>query len=161
MACVCYDGFWLGMLSHEQLYVIDEYFYEGRGSTACVSTISKACLRRRSAWWNVASCEGGVLLSFYHRSMRRCRSPVAALVVNTLRQVRGKPRVEVGDGLEPDYVHYFTQQEVSRELRAVGFEPVYYSGGAYGYALGQVTESRKAHTEVSPPTRDITQRVHA
>jgi hypothetical protein len=78
-----------------------------------------------------------VLVSFFVR-----RGPVryfrlVAAVGSAVRRLRGRERVELGDGLNPHYGHYFTRQEIEAELSAAGFRLVSFSPEPYGHALAR------------------------
>jgi SAM-dependent methyltransferase len=67
---------------------------------------------------------GGLLLvSFYTRYDATSRFRVAAAVANGIRTVLLRERAELGDALSPNFVHYFTAQEIAAELREAGWEP--------------------------------------
>ncbi|NJO96415.1 MAG: hypothetical protein HC764_10650 [Pleurocapsa sp. CRU_1_2] len=48
----------------------------------------------------------------------------------------GGELIEPGDTLVPDYVHYFTKDEIEREFKEAGFELIMYSNDEYGHAVG-------------------------
>lgn len=77
-----------------------------------------------------------LLLSFFTRPGDQPYYRVIALLGSALRAALGRERVEVGDDLDPNYVHHFTQGEIERELRAAGFRPAFFSRDEYGHAVG-------------------------
>ena len=77
-----------------------------------------------------------VLLSFFARRGTVAYFRVAARVGTPLRRLRGRPPVEPGDALRPNYVHFFTEQEIARELDAAGFDLLLYAEEPYGHAVG-------------------------
>lgn len=77
-----------------------------------------------------------VLLSFFARSDTGPYFRTVAQVGSAVARMRRLPVVEVGDALAPNYVHYFTQHEVERELRGAGWRPVSYEADGYGRAVG-------------------------
>ena len=81
-----------------------------------------------------------ILLSFFHRGMGGHRHRAAGLIANTTRQLLRRPRLEIGDALSPNYVHYFTEKEVNEELQHGGFDPEFYSDKGYGHAVGLAAE---------------------
>jgi hypothetical protein len=56
-----------------------------------------------------------------------------------LRRLRQREKIELGDALEPEYVHYFTQNEIAGELREGGFALQYYGEDPYGHAVGMAS----------------------
>lgn len=78
-----------------------------------------------------------VLLSFFYLAGGTGRYRLAAAIGNALALLRRGERVEVGDFLAPDFVHYFTRKELESELRAGGFEPVFFGTDQYGHAVGR------------------------
>ena len=77
-----------------------------------------------------------LLLSFFVRSPGARQFFVSNAIGNSLRRLLGRENIELGDALEPEYVHYFTQEEIAGELREGGFVLEYYSEDPYGYAVG-------------------------
>ncbi len=61
---------------------------------------------------------------------------LAAAIGNGLAVVSRRERVELGDWMEPDYKHFFTRDELGRELADGGFELVEYNSGSPGSAVG-------------------------
>jgi hypothetical protein len=57
-----------------------------------------------------------------------------------LRRLRGLPGIELGDGLIPHYVHWFTRGEFSREVERADFELAEWSGQDYGHAVIRARE---------------------
>jgi hypothetical protein len=78
-----------------------------------------------------------VLLSFFHRAGGTGRYRLAAAIGTALALILRGERVEVGDFLAPNFVHYFTREELDGELRAGGFEPVFFATDEYGHAVGR------------------------
>jgi SAM-dependent methyltransferase len=81
-----------------------------------------------------------LLLSFlgverFSRWMRLAAAIGSALAVVTRRE-----RVELGDWMEPDYKHYFTREQLRRELADGGFEMAEFSSGPLGSAVGIAVE---------------------
>lgn len=77
-----------------------------------------------------------VLISFFSRPASAKRFLIIAAVGNMLRRLLGRERLEPGDDLEPEYVHYFTQEEIATELQEGGFKLVFYDSQPYGHAVG-------------------------
>ncbi len=79
-----------------------------------------------------------VLLSFFHRGMSTRRYRLIAAVANGIRTVRRREPVDIGDGLHPNYVHFFSEADVADELAAGGFEIVHFgTRDQYGQAVGR------------------------
>lgn len=79
-----------------------------------------------------------VLLSFVTRSRSARSFAAAAAIANGLRHLLGGERAEVGDFLVPNFVHFFTRDEIERELKEAGFELAFFSPTPYGHAVGHV-----------------------
>ncbi len=84
-----------------------------------------------------------ILLSFYHRTGNERRFKLVRTGANVLRSILGRERLELGDDLDPSFVpncvHYFTQEEITSELREAGFILQSYSTEVYGHAVGYAT----------------------
>jgi SAM-dependent methyltransferase len=65
---------------------------------------------------------GLLLLSFFTREGEGPRFRVSAGVANGIRAVLRRERVERGDALAPNFVHYFVAEEIATELREAGWE---------------------------------------
>lgn len=76
-----------------------------------------------------------LLLSFFTRPANAQRYRVIAGTANILRRFTGGEPVELGDDLEPEYVHYFTRDEIAEELWATGFDLVHFDDKGYGHAV--------------------------
>ena len=92
-----------------------------------------AVLRKMRAEINAGT---PLLVSFFTRSPKSKQFLVSIAVGNSLRRVLGRENIELGDALEPEYVHYFTQEEITGELRDAGFMLDYYTEVPYGHAVG-------------------------
>jgi 2-polyprenyl-3-methyl-5-hydroxy-6-metoxy-1,4-benzoquinol methylase len=77
-----------------------------------------------------------VLVSFYYRTTTPKAYMVATHVANKIRRVLRRPPAEVGDWLQPEYVHFFTQEEVTSELSEGGFNAIHYNTTGYGHVIG-------------------------
>jgi len=92
-----------------------------------------ALLRKMRAHVNAGA---PLLISFFFRSPDARQFLITKAAGNTLRRLLGRENIEVGDALEPEYVHYFTQEEITAELREGGFVLEYYTQVPYGHAVG-------------------------
>jgi hypothetical protein len=85
-----------------------------------------------------------LLVSFYHRAAGSRRGKIVKAVGDALRRVRGRGRLEAGDDLDPstvpNFVHYFTRDEITSELREGGFELVFFSTEGYGHAVALASD---------------------
>jgi hypothetical protein len=81
-----------------------------------------------------------VLVSFAIRSGDGPYHRAVARVGTRLRRLRGLPGIELGDGLIPHYVHWFTRGELSREVERADFELDEWSGQDYGHAVIRARE---------------------
>lgn len=84
---------------------------------------------------------GPILLSFFTRGGDGARFRVSAAVGSAVRAVLRGERIEPGDALSPNFVHYFTSAEIAAELREAGWTPRRFtphgSGGRdSGWAIG-------------------------
>jgi hypothetical protein len=84
-----------------------------------------------------AQAQSPILLSFFYRGAHDRRYKVAALVANVLRRVLRKEPAEVGDWFEPQYIKFFTRDELNSELSEGGFSCVRYTTEAIGSAVGK------------------------
>ena len=82
-----------------------------------------------------------LLLSFFTRSEAARRFRVVTRIANVGRKALGRERVEVGDYLEPNYVHYFTERELRSELAEAGFSLELYQRHPYGHAIAKAVAS--------------------
>jgi hypothetical protein len=83
---------------------------------------------------------GPLLLSFFVREKDTRHMRLAATIANSLRAVRGEPRAEVGDDLLPNFVHFFSEDEIAAELDAGGFQLVEFSATGYPHAIARAIE---------------------
>lgn len=81
-----------------------------------------------------------ILLSFYDRGDPQApnlgRYKLAVSVANMIRRGLRRELAELGDWLHPQYIHYFTQDEITSELAEGGFSTVHYSTTGFGHAVG-------------------------
>ena len=83
-----------------------------------------------------------VLVSFYARKEAERRYQLVAAIANAARVPLGRERAEVGDHLEPNFVHYFTEEELRAELEEAGFVMALYQRHPYGHAVAHATSPR-------------------
>ena len=82
------------------------------------------------------SIDAPILISFYARNLTQRRFRVIMATGNILRRLLNRPLLELGDGLAPNFVHYFSREEVSAELKEAGFTLTYFDDAEYGHAVG-------------------------
>jgi hypothetical protein len=76
-----------------------------------------------------------ILLSFLTRRPTDVHFRIAAGIGNLARSILRRERLEVGDDLEPNFVHRFVQDEIASELAAGGFELKSFAAAPYGHAI--------------------------
>jgi hypothetical protein len=76
-----------------------------------------------------------LFLSFFARRPRDRQLRVTVSVGNLVRQVLGRDVLEMGDSLDPNFVHWFDEDEIRSELAAGGFELTYFRWAPYGHAV--------------------------
>jgi hypothetical protein len=80
---------------------------------------------------------GPILVSFESRDETSRYFRGIAWTGNALAWILRRDRVEVGDSLVPNYVHYFTKAQLESEMDAAGFELVSFDRIQYGHAVGR------------------------
>jgi hypothetical protein len=86
------------------------------------------------------SASSPILLSFFSRHGTERYFALVARLANVGRVLRRKTHVEVGDALVPNYVHFFTEDEIAGELAAGGFRMEQFAVSPYGHAVGLAVE---------------------
>lgn len=76
-----------------------------------------------------------ILLSFFTRRPGDAQFPIVAAVGNLARRLLRRERLEVGDSLDPNFVHHFVESEVESELAAGGFRLQSFATEPYGHAV--------------------------
>lgn len=79
-----------------------------------------------------------LLLSFFVRPPGRYLSVVHAVATGVCR-LGGRGAPEPGDALSPNFVHYFTREEIVDELSAAGFACRVHRAEPYAHALASAT----------------------
>lgn len=77
-----------------------------------------------------------LLLSFFCRYKNSYALKIIVTIGNIIRWIARRELLELGDYLSPNYVHYFSKQEIAQELKAAGFELMTYQTQEYGHAVG-------------------------
>jgi hypothetical protein len=81
---------------------------------------------------------GAVLLSFFARTGDGAYYRTVHAIGSRLRRLRPGASVELGDGIGPSYVHWFTEAELRAEVTAAGLELRSWATGDYGRAVAVV-----------------------
>jgi hypothetical protein len=76
-----------------------------------------------------------LLVSFMARVCDSKYLRTVAAVGNLFRALAGRERLELGDDLNPIYVHHFNEEEIAAELARAGFTLKSYAAGPYGHAV--------------------------
>jgi hypothetical protein len=82
-----------------------------------------------------------ILVSFYTRRPGDSYLRLAAGVANLVRLLLGRERAQLGDLLEPNFVHRFTEEEINGELADGGFELKWFALRPYSHAIGRATSA--------------------
>lgn len=78
-----------------------------------------------------------IVLSFFHSGPSRRLPKLSAAIANVLRRLRRAELVEPGDALGYQWSHWFTRDEIQRELAAAGFELIHFAAAPYAHAVGR------------------------
>jgi hypothetical protein len=78
-----------------------------------------------------------LLLSFFNRRRHERYWRIVASSGNVLRRLRRAEPLEHGDDLVPNYVHFFSEEELAAELEAAGFRLESYVPEPYGHAIAR------------------------
>lgn len=82
------------------------------------------------------SADGGrVLLSYFSRAGDDEEHVRIAARAALVRRLLRRPPPEVGDALQPNFVHRFTEAEALGEIRDAGFDVVHSAATPYGHAV--------------------------
>jgi hypothetical protein len=85
-----------------------------------------------------------LMVSFFHRKHEERKFRVTCLLGNIFRNILGADPLEMGDALRPNYVHFFTVDEIRQELQEAGFKLAFYDTHIYGHAIGLASEEYSA-----------------
>jgi hypothetical protein len=77
-----------------------------------------------------------IFLSFYCYQKTNRYYYIIAKIGNSIRWLLRRDLLDVGDDLVPNYVHYFTQTQIEKELKEASLKLVMYSTEEYGHAVG-------------------------
>jgi hypothetical protein len=78
---------------------------------------------------------GVVLLSFWSMRYSYMNLKRISRIGNFFSSLSKNEKIEIGDSIEPEFVHYFSREEVSKELRMANFDMVYFADEEYGHAI--------------------------
>lgn len=76
-----------------------------------------------------------VLLSFFTRMETTHRFKKIITYANRIRTLFRMPKLDIGDRLSPNLVHFFTENELKEEIEAAGFKLSFYQVAPYGHAV--------------------------
>ncbi|MEZ5341303.1 MAG: methyltransferase domain-containing protein [Acidimicrobiales bacterium] len=80
-----------------------------------------------------------ILLSFFVRADEDPYVNLAFRVAVAIRKLRrSKQAVQIGDTVSATFDHYFTRNEVRREVEEAGFSVIQYSASPYGHLIARV-----------------------
>ena len=80
---------------------------------------------------------GPLLISFFTKKGNPEIYRIIASSGNVIRRLLGRKKIEAGDRLAPNFIHYFSIGEIEKELQAGGFELMEFSAKQYGYAVAR------------------------
>lgn len=80
-----------------------------------------------------------ILLSFFSLENYPRRYTLIFKIANLVRGILNRERIDLGDDLAPNYVHFFTEDQIKNELEEGGFGLRFYSTRTYGHAVGIAT----------------------
>jgi hypothetical protein len=79
-----------------------------------------------------------ILLSFFTRDPQSQYHKYRFTIAQIVRKIRRSAEaVELGDDLDPTFVHRFTQADIVDELAKGGFQLIYFADHPYGHAVGR------------------------
>jgi len=79
--------------------------------------------------------DGVLLLSFYLRSYALMNLKRIYKIANLSARICKNEKVELGDSLDIEYIHYFSKEEIYNEVSTAGFKLCEYNEGAFGNAV--------------------------
>jgi 2-polyprenyl-3-methyl-5-hydroxy-6-metoxy-1,4-benzoquinol methylase len=82
--------------------------------------------------YSICGAETLIMISFLWTSKRTWKDKLIVNVSNFFRRISFREKTELGDRLVPDYIHYFTEEEVKGELIQVGYRISDYYANEYG-----------------------------
>lgn len=78
-----------------------------------------------------------ILLSFLYAYKSAKYYKMISTIANLIRAIRWQSKTEIGDFILPEnFVHYFSKEQISSELKEAGFRLEFYSELDYGHAVG-------------------------
>jgi hypothetical protein len=78
-----------------------------------------------------------ILLSFFTTGHYTRGLRAVAKLGNLVARTLGREAIELGDSLLPNYVHFFTQEQLENELQEGGFELICYERYPFGHGIGR------------------------
>lgn len=77
-----------------------------------------------------------LLVSFFTWEDHRRELRLTAAAARVVRAARRAEPAELGDTLNPNFLHLFTRAEIEAELAAAGFDMAHFADQPYGHAVG-------------------------
>lgn len=81
--------------------------------------------------------EGPLLISFFTKKGNPKHYTLIASAGNIIRRLLGRKKIEAGDRLAPNFIHYFSREELENELVCAGYALSEFSAKQYGYAVSK------------------------
>lgn len=94
-----------------------------------------------------------IMLSFFLRNPRDRRFRFTAAIGNPLRALMGRERLEIGDYLNPNFVHFFTESEIAAELSEAGLDLEQIQTDPYAHAVAFNPPTLERTAAAVPPDR--------
>ncbi len=82
--------------------------------------------------------ETRLMISFLWTGTRNRRDKITGNISNFFRTFSRKERTETGDKLEPNFIHYFNEEEIKSEITKAKFRVVDYSSTDYGCVIAGI-----------------------
>jgi hypothetical protein len=79
-----------------------------------------------------------LMISFLWMKERGRRDKIIKNVSNFFRTFGKRDKTEPGDRLEPDFVHFFTEEEIKNELYQAKYTVIDYTATDYGCVIGRI-----------------------
>jgi hypothetical protein len=82
--------------------------------------------------------EAPLMISFLFTRSRTRHEKTIRMISNFFRTIMFRERTETGDMLVPDFIHYFTEEEIKKELIQSKFKVIDYSDSDYGCLIANI-----------------------
>lgn len=91
-----------------------------------------------SALYPFLNTETPLMISFLHVEKKTSKDKMIQNISNFFRFFSRKDKTEPGDRLVPDFIHYFTEEEIKSELTQAKFRIIDYSSIDYGCVIAGI-----------------------